>query len=286
MAKMQNWEIKISAIILNYRNPQLTLKCVNTLLDSINKIGVDAEIIVVDNSASETSEALKKTLPEQIKLIENRDNLGFAKANNMGIRISRGEYILLLNNDVFVNPECLRSGVQYLNTHKETAIWSPRLVGQNGNIQISCARFPSLKGVMGEYLFGKQWDWYIDIKAWNEPKNVDAVVGAFMLMQKKVLEEVGLLDEEYFFNVEDIAFCKRVHLHNYNIVYDPRCSVIHLGGASQPYKWVNDPYMHKNRILYFKKNFGIITSVIVALIIRIGLLLRSIKNADRNRKKK
>ena len=269
---------KLSVITLNYKNVELTKKCVQKVYESVAKKVIGLEIIVVDNSTDETAHQLKNILQEGVKIIETEKNLGFAKANNLGIINCSGNFILLLNNDVFVNKESIETGINYLLENPKTAIWAPRLVSTDGKAQTSCAKFPSIKGAIGEYLFGKQWDWYKDMKNWSNPKKVDTVIGAFMLITNKVIKKVGLLNEHYFFNMEDMEFCMRVHQNNMDVVFDPRCEVIHLGGASQSYKWVNDPHLHKNRILYFKKNKVWIAAAFTSLIINTGLLLRKLKN--------
>jgi len=95
--------IRLSAIILNYKDPELTAQCVNYLINSSEDADINIQVIVVDNSAPETVVTLQKILPDSVEIIENQLNLGFSKANNQGIEISTGDYILLLNNDAFVN---------------------------------------------------------------------------------------------------------------------------------------------------------------------------------------
>jgi GT2 family glycosyltransferase len=266
----------LSTIILNYKNPVLTSKCVDYLIESANKTDINIQIIVVDNSAFETVDELKRLLPPGVEIIENIENHGFARANNQGILISNGEYILLLNNDVFVNSECLSHGINFLDENDDTGIWAPKLVGEDGSFQVSCARLPSIKGLIGEYILSKNYDWYPDLKKWNEPHSVGNVVGAFVLMKKDVIDQVGLLDEDYFFTVEDVDYCKRVNLEGFSVIYDPRCSVIHIGGASHDNTWLDDTNMHKLRILYFRKNHGILKAFLAFFIINVGLNVRKI----------
>lgn len=274
---MQRVQPEISAIILNYKNPQLTAKCVDVLFRSLNECGVSAQVIVVDNSAAETARQLRQLLPEAVEILENPENRGFATATNQGIRASRGEYILLLNNDVFVNPQCLKTGLNYLKEHPHTGIWAPQLAGSDGRPQVSCARFPTLKSAFGEYLLGKQWNWYGDLFQWKEPRAVETVNGAFNLVPETVFDQIGLLDEEFFFTGEDLDFCKRLHQRGFVVVYDPRCRATHLGGASQGQgKWFRDPYLHRHLILYYRKHHRRITAECSAIIIHLGLLLRKL----------
>ena len=266
--------LTLSTIILNYKDPELTARSVQTLLESAEPIDVKVQVVVVDNSATETAESLRKLLGDDAALIENQENQGFSRANNQGMEMATGEYILLLNNDAFVNPETLKLGFNYLEDHEECGVWSPKLVGVDGKFQVSCARLPSLRGLIAEYIQFKNLDWYPDLENWSEPTDVGNVVGAFMLFRRKLVDEVGMLDEDYFFNVEDVDYCKRIHEAGLEVIYDPRCSVVHIGGASQPGKWVNDPYMHRNRKIYFKKNHGTVQGIIAGIVIWTGLNMR------------
>ncbi len=274
---MQRVQPEIAAVILNYKNPQLTAKCVEILLRSLEECGISSRVVVVDNSAAETARQLRQLLPETVEIIENPENRGFATATNQGIRAGRGEYILLLNNDVFVNPQCLKTGLNYLKEHPQTGIWAPQLAGSDGQPQVSCARFPTLKSAFGEYLLGKQWNWYGDVFEWKEPRAVETVNGAFNLVPKTVFDQIGLLDEEFFFTGEDLDFCKRLRQRGFVVVYDPRCRATHLGGASQGQeKWFRDPYLHRHLILYYRKHHRRFTAECSAIIIHLGLLLRRV----------
>lgn len=263
---------EISVIILNYKNADLTAKCVHHLSKAAEEAEIPIQTIIVDNSAPETARKLKKLLPQDdVEIIENSKNMGFSKANNQGIRISKGKYILLLNNDAFVNQECLKGGIKYLEEHDDCGIWAPKLVGEDGSFQVSCARLPSIKGLIGEYLLLDNYDWYPDLAEWTEPHDVGNVIGAYMLIKRSVVEKVGMLDEDFFFTVEDVDYCKRVHEAGFSVAYDPKFSVVHISGASQDKGWVNDPYMHRNRVLYFQKNHGKLKAALTSLIIKLGL---------------
>ncbi len=268
---------ELSIIILNYKNTLLTAKCVDYLIESANKANISIEVIVVDNSALETADELKDILPSKVKIIENNINQGFSRANNQGIRVCTGEFILLLNNDAFVNSECLSAGINYLRENMDCGIWSPKLIGEDGSFQVSCARLPSIKGLIGEYLLFRNFDWYENVKEWRKPRNVGNVIGAFLLFKKSLIDQVGLLDEDFFFNVEDVDYCKRVHEAGLSVIYDPRYSVVHIGGASSKDSWMNSSHLHNYRIVYFYKNHGKISGWLARIIISLGLTIRRIK---------
>ncbi len=263
----------LSVIILNYRNINLTAKCVSYVSNATKDADIKTQVIIVDNSAKETADKLKKLI-SGAHIIENLENMGFSKANNQGILASEGEFILLLNNDAFINSECLVKGINYIKNNNKCGVWAPKLVGEDGSVQVSCAELPSIKGLIQEYILLKDNNSYPDLNKWKEPHNVGNVIGAFMLIEKKKIEEIGLLDEDYFFTVEDVDYCKRIHDAGYSVIYDPRCKIVHIGGASQEDKWTNDPYMHKFRILYFRKNHGVFMASLSKIIIYMGLKIR------------
>lgn len=257
----------------------MTFKCVDHLIMASEEAKIPTQIIVVDNSANETSKMLKKILPDKVEIIENSVNFGFAKANNQGIIQSKGKYVLLLNNDAFVTPECLKEGLNYFDNHNNVGIWAPKLIGEDDAFQVSCARLPSIKGLFGEYILFRNFDWYDDVLEWREPRNVGSVVGAFMLAETNLVKKIGLLDEDFFFTVEDVDYCNRVHKAGLKVIYDPRYTVIHIGSASQDDKWVDDPNLHKYRVLYFRKNQGKLNAFLASIIIKLGLKIRKIKAA-------
>lgn len=270
----------VSAIILNYLNSALTAKSVDYLLEAASKSSIAVEVIVVDNSAPKTAEELRKLLPEGVKIIENKENRGFAAANNQGIKQANGDVILIMNNDLFMNEQVLKNGIEYITSNKKAGIWSPKLVSQSGEAQRSCAYFPTLRGVVSEYLFKYQLENRLSITAnkANHPVEVDSVMGACMFIQKEVLQKAGLFDEEYFFTKEDVDLCKKIKALNYKVVFDPRYEAIHIYHASQDYNWYKDPYLHKARKLYFKKHFNPLKALAARITVDAGIKVRKLKH--------
>lgn len=265
----------LSVIILNYKKPQLTLKCVNLLLKSLKGLNIISEIIIVDNSSIDSDNFFEEHLSfskNNITLIKNKKNLGFARANNQGLKIAKGKYLLILNNDVFIkNGLVISEGIHYLKKHLDVGLWSPALVGKDDIIQKTTGKFPSIKRLIEEYYF---FNIFEKNKFFSALSNVDTVVGAFWLIPMSTIKNVGLLDEDYFFTSEDVDYCKRIHDKCLSVIYDPTLHVIHLGGASQNWNWLNDPYLHKGRKLYFKKNKNYITFIVAEIIIDVGLFYR------------
>jgi hypothetical protein len=125
-----------------------------------------------------------------------------------------------------------------------------------------------------EYLFFRNTNVYSDLQKWQEPREVDYIIGAFMLIKRQVIEKAGLLDEDYFFGVEDVEYCKKVHDQGFPVFYDPRVSAIHLEGRSHYNKWFDDPYLHKHKILYAFKHYNRLEAYLSWLVINVGLAYR------------
>lgn len=270
----------ISAIILNYFNPPLTVKSVDALLKAASETKIPVEVIVVDNSAPTTAKELRLLLPSEAVIIENEENRGFAAANNQGIKQAGGEVILIMNNDLFINKEVLKKGYEYATANRKCGIWAPKLTDQFGNAQRTCSHFPSLRGVISEYLTNQQLDNQIAILAngVKQPMQVDTVIGACMFIRREVLQEVGLFDEDYFFTSEDMDLCFKVDKAGYEIIFDPRCEAIHLTGASQNSLWHEDAYLHETRKLYFKKHHHYLKALLAGFVIDCGIKLRKLKH--------
>lgn len=270
----------VSAIILNYLNTKLTAKAVFHLKEAAAASSISVEIIVVDNSAPKTAAVLHELLPDDVRIIENDENRGFAAANNQAIKKAGGDVILIMNNDLFINEKVLQEGVKQITEHEKIGVWAPKLVEPSGNAQRSCAHFPTLAGVISEYLFKYQLGNRVSKSANNahQPVKVDTVIGACMFIRKAVLHEAGLFDEDYFFNVEDVDLCYRIKDLGYEVLFDPRCRAVHLYRASQDYKWYEDPFMHKSRKIYFNKHFNFLHAAFARAVIDAGLTLRRIKH--------
>ncbi len=234
----------LSIIIVSYNTKKLTLEAVSSVYEEGSDI--EKEVIVVDNNSQDGStEALRKFLGGQrsFRLIENKDNLGFAKANNQGIRQSKGEYVLLLNSDTIVKKGTLGKLIKFAQSKADAGVVGPRLLNKDGSIQESCFHFPSVRGAILEYWFGRKRCFAKYAPKGKAPVYVDAVVGAAFLITPKALKKVGLLDERYFFYFEDIDYCRRVWKAGLTVYYYPGAEIIHLGGASgkkiaeKSYQW-------------------------------------------------
>jgi len=269
----------VSVLIINYRTPELTLQCVNSLL----KIETysNFEILVLENgSKDESYEFLKKNLPKTVKLVLSEDNLGFAKGNNYLEKHAKGKYILFLNSDTYLTKSLLKELVSVLKENEKVAVVGPRILNPDNSIQPSVFRFPSiwesfcycsflaviLKPIV---LFGG-----FDAFKYDKQRKVGFVSGACMLISRKDFDLIGKFDERFFMYAEETDLAYRLHLLGRFCLFSPTGDVVHLGGASSKEK-ITEMFV-LNRKRYFLKHFGAFGSKFIILELMIGFLLRAI----------
>jgi len=277
--------IDLTIIIVNYNTKDLLENTIQSVIDTIQSIKY--EIVVVDNSSSDGSiELVKKKYP-QVNLIENKDNLGFPKANNIGIKKAVGRYILLLNSDTKVLEMCIEKCVEYMDSNIEVGALGCKLVLANGNLDHACKRgFPTPEASLYYILklhklfpdskkFGQYTLNYLPI---NEINEVDALTGAFMMVRKEVISKVGLLDETFFMYGEDLDWCFRIKEAGYMVIYYPEATTIHYKGGSSKrrryktiYEFHRAMYIFYNKHYRYKYNFIVTGIVIAAITVKMAL---------------
>lgn len=225
--------IDLSVVIVSFNTKALILDC----LKSIEKEGseLDIEVIVVDNNSPDGSrEALRQVKTKNLKLITifNNENLGYAKANNQGIKIAKGRYILLLNSDTLVHKNSLGSLVEFAQKTPDAGVVGPKLLNIDGSLQGSCFHFPTIKNAILEYFFGKKGLFDKYAPKGNEPVAVDALVGAAFLITPEAKRKVGVLDERYWAYFEDIDYCRQIWKNGLKVYYLSESVITHYHGAS------------------------------------------------------
>jgi hypothetical protein len=235
----------LSIIIVNWNSGIILEKC----LSSIYKTkGIRFETFVVDNASSDQSlTCLKKFYA--VKLIQNKKNLGFTKANNQAIRKAKGRYVLLLNPDTVVLKNSLKSMVKFLNKNKAVGVLGCKLLNHEGSIQPSCHAFLTIPHVFFEvsqldYLFPKNKFFIKLFRPFNrlklftnyltpdKPVEVDSVMGSCYMTRKEALKKTGLLDENFFLYHEEMELSYRLWQKGYKVMFYPYASVIHKGKHS------------------------------------------------------
>ncbi len=239
--------IDLLVVILNFRTPDLTIQCLESISAEVSA-SPEISVIVVDNASGDGSAEriagviAKRSWGTWAQLFASDFNGGFAWGNNRGIEKGpAARYVLLLNSDTIVAPGCLRASIDAMDRDPEAGLMITRLTNVDGSIQNVCRRFPTplclfLRTTGLHWRLPRALNWGdLDDEGWDrtrERKHVDWVAGAFTLIRREVLEQVGGLDEDFFFYGEDIEFCHRVYRAGWLRVYDPVGTVVHIGGAS------------------------------------------------------
>lgn len=248
----------LSVVIVNWNTKGDLLHCLASLIQTAPEEA--CEVIVVDNGSTDGSaDAVKGSFPS-VRVIENDGNFGFSRAANQGLRGASGRYLLLLNPDTEVKKGSLRRLVTFMEGHPEAGCAGPRLLHADGTPQNSIANFPSLvtellnKSLLRRFFPGRYPG---KERFYPEPIPVDSVIGACMIVRRKVIEEVGLLDEDYFLFLEETDWCYRMKRAGWKVYHVPGAEVIHYQGkgAEQDRKGARVEY-YRSRYRYFRKNKG------------------------------
>jgi GT2 family glycosyltransferase len=227
--------IDISVIIVSYNTSKLTAEC----LESVNSCSknLNVEVVVVDNASGDsTVVSIKKQKKEltniKLGIVENKNNLGFAKAVNIGIAAALGKYIFLLNSDTRITNGVFEKLIEFAKSKKDAAVVVPRLINDDGSAQGSVFRFPSVTRAVKQYWMGDKGllDKYSPKS--NKPTTVEVASMAAFLITPKCLDKVGLLDERFFMYYEDFDYCRRIKRKGLKVYYYPLAEVFHHHGAS------------------------------------------------------
>lgn len=274
----------LSIIIVNYNTMDLLMQTIQSVINTSKNISY--EIIVSDNNSTDGSIQMVKEKFPQVKLIENKANLGFPKGNNVAIKQSIGRYVLLLNSDTVVLDNCLLKCIEYMDIHKDIGVLGCKVVLRDGKLDHACKRgFPTPEASLFYVLklnklfpnnekFSQYTLSHLDEDEINE---VDSLMGAFMMLRKNVIDEVGLLDEEFFMYGEDIDWCFRIKQAGWKVVYYPEEKIIHYKGSSSRKK----PYMtlyefHRAMILFYNKHYKSKYNFIVTILVYLGVYIKFI----------
>lgn len=286
--------MKLSIIIVNYNTYNLTKQTIDSITKREHPF--EYEILLVDNASSDGSiENLQDEFNELIsvgilQVFINEFNLGFSKANNIGISVAKGQYILLLNSDTVINGDCLETCISQMDENTNIGALGCKVILQDGKLDHACKRgFPTPKASLYyllklHHINPKKYGLY-DALYLDEDKigEVDCLTGAFMLMPKAVLDKVGLLDEDFFMYGEDIDLCYRIKESGYQILYSPKAQITHYKGGSSKKKRTKVIYdFHKAMWIFYEKHYHKKYNFMVALLVYIGIwskyLLELLKN--------
>jgi len=256
--------VNISIIIVNYNTKNMLKDCLNSIIDNINNLRY--EIIVIDNASCDGSYKMVLNDFPKVNLIQNEINVGFAKANNQGIKVAKGKYILLLNSDTILLKNSIANVYNFLEENENVGIATCKVLGEDMMPQYWASRnFPNLwtefclySHLSNIFPNSKIFSRYM-MSNWNcnSTREVDVIQGAYMMIRNSPLKDVGLLDERFFMYAEDIDLCYRFYKNGWKIFFVHTAEIIHYGGGSSR-KISNKMYWvgYYSMYLYFKKHYG------------------------------
>ena len=276
-------KIILSIIIVNYNVRDFLMHALESIQSALKNIS--HEIYVVDNASVDGSVEMVKNRFSQVKIITNSRNIGFAAANNMAIRKSSGEYIVMINPDTVVQEDTFSSLIRFMENNPGTGVATCKILNPDGSFSVDSRHsiptpmtaFWKLIGLNRLFpknkVFGRYNLTFLDENITN---CVDAISGSFMFIRHQVIEDVGFLDEDYFMYCEDVDYCYRVNKSGWKIYYVPESSIIHYKGESTK-KNNLDYVINFNRSLYifYKKHFHKKYFALTGWIILLGISFRA-----------
>jgi GT2 family glycosyltransferase len=281
----------ISVVILNFNTASLTKICLETLLAS--KLSpYTMEVIVCDNGSVDDSVPMIRREFPGVQLIENKKNLGFAAGNNPGIKRAKGRYILLLNTDTEVPIDTIATMIRFMDSNPEVGASTCKVLLPDGSMDPACHRGFPTPWVAFTYvtkleklfpktrLFGEYHQGYKDLSTIHE---VDCIVGAFFLVRKEVVDQIGGMDEDYFMYGEDLDWAYKIRQKGWKIMYNPSVTILHKkkqSGRSNVLKSrrvTTEVYFHRYNWLFYKKHFakryGPVLSFLVGMFYQVRIFL-------------
>jgi hypothetical protein len=270
----------VSIVIVNWNTRELLRQCLRSVASQAGPLSL--ELFVVDNGSSDGSpEMVKREFPH-VNLIENQHNLGFARACNQALRQARGKAAMLLNSDAQLLPGSLQTLYGHLNQRLNYGAVGAQLVDEDGSLQNAVDHFPTLITELGNKSLLKILfpTWYPGKRSgFTEPVEVPSLIGAAMMVRREVLEKVGLLDEEYFFFMEETDWCYRMRQQGWKIIHLPHARILHLGGrTAKKFSWRSKVEYYRSRYLFFRKHRSRLATAILAA----GLFLKIIFGLSAN----
>lgn len=284
----------LSVVLVSYNTAKMTIEALDSLFTS--KTTFELEVIIIDNASSDNSvDLIKKHYPD-LALIENKENVGFGRANNQALDVMTGDYLLLLNTDAFVKADTLQKTVDFMVNNPDCGLLGVRLVGRDGALQPSCRFFPTPFNLFANRMGLSRV--FNNIQLVDDPKTnhnatqeCDWVPGCYYLLRRKTIDEVGLFDPRYFMYSEEVDHCFAIKKAGWKVIYYSEVDVVHIGGESA--KAISNissvsrqvPHLQiESELLYFRKNHGLTGLFIHMFMANLADIIQSLKDILRLRK--
>lgn len=265
----------VSFLIVNYKTENLTLNLIESIKKNLRRN--EYEILVFDNSPDESTK-LKSIQNKNVFLFSLGSNIGFVKANNFLYRKSKGDIIILINNDVLLIDDSLEKLIDYLQSNSELGAVGPMLLNEDGSYQVSFYKFPDLWSSFKELILLQKKDPYEYKTNIYEVQSCDVIKGACLGLRREVIQDDFIFDESYEMFSEEVDLCLRLKNKGYKNVYFPESRVIHFGGASSnvdvnTLKYITFNY-YRSKMLLFKKHYSKLHYSVLKSLIFISLIER------------
>ena len=264
--------MKLSVVIVSYNVRDYLENCLQSVSRALE--GIEGEVFVVDNHSDDDSvEAVRSQYP-WVRLIENQENMGFSRANNIAIREARGEYVLLLNPDTIVEEATLREVLRFMEEHPKAGGAGVMMHNADGSLAPESRRALPTPWVSCLKMLGFTKRYYMSHLPWDQPSRIEVISGAFCFLRKKALDEVGLLDEDFFMYGEDIDLSFRLMKGGWENWYLPY-PITHFKGKStqkSDYRYVH--IFYKAMLIFFRKHYSHL-SLFYALPVKMAIYFRA-----------
>ena len=264
--------MKLSVVIVSYNVRDYLENCLQSVSSALE--GIEGEVFVVDNHSDDDSvEAVRSQYP-WVRLIENQENMGFSRANNIAIREARGEYVLLLNPDTIVEKSTLREVLRFMEEHPKAGGAGVMMHNADGSLAPESRRALPTPWVSCLKMLGFTKRYYMSHLPWDQPSRIEVISGAFCFLRKKALDEVGLLDEDFFMYGEDIDLSYRLMKGGWENWYLPY-PITHFKGKStqkSDYRYVH--IFYKAMLIFFRKHYSHL-SLFYALPVKMAIYFRA-----------
>ena len=246
--------MKLSVIIVSYNVRSYLEQCLQSVQKALEDI--DGEVFVVDNHSDDDSVDVVRSRYQWVRLIANSENLGFARANNMAISQSESEYVLLLNPDTVIEPDTLQKVLLFMDEHPKAGGAGVMMHQEDGTRAPESRRALPTPWVACLKMLGFTKRYYMSDLPWDEPARIEVVSGAFCLLRRKAIDEVGLLDEDFFMYGEDIDLSYRLLRGGWENWYIP-APIVHYKGRSTrktDYRYVH--VFYQAMLIFFRKHYS------------------------------
>jgi GT2 family glycosyltransferase len=230
--------MNLSIVIVTWDSEEFIRNCLDSIF--LSQGNFTSEVIVVDNGSSDETAKIVEQFYPQVNLIQNKKNLGYAKANNQGMEKAKGEHILLLNPDTQVLEDALSLMSEFMEENPKIGALGPKLLNPDKSVQASCREFPTFSTLIWEFsglsrlfprsrVFGR---WRMGYFNFDTQRETDQPMGSCLMLRRATLEDVGAFDENFVMFFNDVDLCFRIKKGGWKIYFYPEAKVIHYKGAS------------------------------------------------------